>query len=308
MRVVVAGATGVIGRQAVPLLVAAGHEVVALSRNPKGKSREGVRAVAVDALDPAALGEVVRDAEPDAVVHLLTAIPGEVNPRKMDRDFALTNRLRTEGTRTLLDAAYDAGAGRFVAQGVAFAYDPAPGVAAEDAPLWQDPPKGFEATLDALKYLERQTAAADGLVLRFGHLYGPGTSWDAAGGSTARQIRARKFPVVGGGSAAFSFTHTYDAATAVVAALAHPEVKGALNVVDDDPVLARDCLPALAALLGARPPQRVPAALARLAAGAWGVAYMTQLRAASNARAKAELGWVPRYASWRAGFAAEYAG
>lgn len=304
MRVVVAGATGVIGRQAVPLLVAAGHEVVALSRGP-GKPREGVRTVAVDALDQAELGKAVRDAKPDAVVHLLTAIPAEVDPRRMERDFAVTNRLRTQGTRTLMEAAYDAGAGRFVAQGLAYAYDPAPGLADEDAPLWRNPPRPFATTMDALKSLERLTAAADGLVLRFGHLYGPGTVY-APDGSTVRRIRARKMPVVGDGTGTFSFTHTYDAATAVVAALAHPEVKGALNIVDDDPARLRDWLPTLAALLGAPAPQRIPTPLARLAAGPWGAAFMTQLRGAANTRAKRELAWTPRYASWRDGFAAEH--
>jgi nucleoside-diphosphate-sugar epimerase len=305
MRVVVAGATGVIGRQAVPLLVAAGHEVVALSRRPKESATAGVRTVAVDALDPAALGRAVREAKPDAVVHLLTAIPARLDPRRMERDFAVTNRLRTEGTRTLMGAAYDAGAGRFLAQGVAFSYDPAPGLAAEDAPLWQNPPSSFASTMDALKTLEQLTTAADGLVLRFGHLYGPGTSY-ASDGAAVRQIRARRMPVVGDGSGAFSFTHTYDAASAVVAALAAPEVKGALNIVDDDPTLLREWLPFLAALLGAPTPQKVPTVLARIAAGSWGAAFMTRLRGATNARAKAELDWAPRYASWRDGFAAEY--
>lgn len=311
MRVVVAGATGVVGRQVVPLLVAGGHEVVALSRRPRPEQgTEGVRPVAVDALDRAALGAAVREAKPDAVVHLLTAIPAEVDPRRMERDFALTNRLRTEGTRTLAQAAYDAGANRFVVQGLAYAYDPAPGLADEDAPLWRNPPKAFATTLDALRALERITADADGLVLRFGHLYGPGTV-HAPDGSTIRRIRARKMPVVGDGSSTFSFTHTHDAATAVAAALAAPDTpgaRGALNIVDDDPALLRDWLPATAALLGARAPQNVPAALARLAAGPWGAAFMTRLRGATNSRAKTALGWTPRFASWREGFAAELGG
>lgn len=311
MRVVVAGATGVIGRPLVPLLVAAGHEVVALSRHPGPAADEAsgaVHTVAVDALDPAALGAAVRAAKPDAVVHLLTAIPAEINPRRMERDFAVTNRLRTEATRTLTQAAYDAGAGRFVAQGLAYAYEPVPpgwAPALEDAPLWADPPKQWATSLAALKTLEELTFAADGLVLRFGHLYGPGTAYDVSTGSTVQQIRARKMPVVGGGTATFSFTHTDDAAASVVAALAHPDVKGALNIVDDEPALVRDWLPGLAEFLGAPKPARVPTAVARLAVGAWGAAFMTQLRGADNARAGRELGWTPQYPSWRAGFAAE---
>lgn len=311
MRVVIAGATGVVGRQVVPLLVAAGHEVVALSRRPGADTGKGaVRTVAVDALDQAALGAAVRDAKPDAVVHLLTAIPAEINPRRMERDFAVTNRLRTEATRTLIEAAYDAGAGRFLAQGLAYAYDPAPasaGPADEDAPFWRHPPKPFVTTLDALRTLERLTSAADGLVLRFGHLYGPGTAYDPAGGSTIRAIRARKMPVVGDGAATFSFTHTHDAATAVLAALAHPDAKGALNIVDDTPTPARTWLPALATLLSAPAPQRVPTLAARLAAGPWATAFLTQLRGATNTRAKSLLTWTPRYPSWRDGFTAELA-
>lgn len=317
MRVVVAGATGVIGRRLVPLLVTAGHEVVALSRDPgrdpvaadpAAGPGEGVRTVAVDALDPAALGAAVRAAKPDAVVQLLTAIPARIDPRRMERDFAVTNRLRTEGTRTLTQAAYDAGAGRFLAQGLAYAYDPVPAgwaPAREDAPFWADPPKQWATSLEALRTLERLTFGADGLVLRFGHLYGPGTAFDISTGSTVQQIRARKMPVVGNGTAVFSFTHTHDAATAVLAALAHPGVRGAVNIVDDQPALVRDWLPGLADLLGAPKPARVPTALARLAVGAWGAAFMTRLRGADNARAGRELGWTPQYASWRAGFAAE---
>ncbi|WP_433890465.1 NAD-dependent epimerase/dehydratase family protein [Streptomyces sp. CA-111067] len=307
MRVVVAGATGVIGRQLVPLLGDAGHEVVALSRKP-GPARPGVRPVAVDALDRGALGAAVRDAKPDAVVHLLTAIPAQIDPRKVGRDFAVTNRLRTEATRTLMEAAYDAGAGRFIVQGLAYAYDPAggPGAADEDEPFWAKPPKPWAGTLDALKTLERLTADADGLVLRFGHLYGPGTAFDRDG-STIGQIKARKMPVVGDGSGMFSFTHTQDAALAVLAAIGRPEVRGALNIVDDEPAALGEWLPVVAELVGAPGPQRVPVAMARLAAGAWGAAFMTRLRAASNTRARTDLAWSPRYPSWRTGFAAELA-
>ncbi|SEO48729.1 NAD-dependent epimerase/dehydratase family protein [Actinacidiphila rubida] len=303
MRVVVAGATGVIGRQVVPLLVEGGHEVVALSRAPK--AGRGVRGVAVDALDAAALGKAVREAMPDAVLHLLTAIPWQINPRKLERDFAVTNRLRTEATRTLAQAARDAGAGRFVVQGLAYGYDPAPGLADEDAPLWRNPPKEFAKALDALRTLERiTTEEAGGLVLRFGHLYGPGTVF-AADGSSAAAVRARKLPVAGDGGSTFSFTHTRDAADALVAALTRPQVRGVLNVVDDDPARLDAWLPALAEMLGAPKPRQVPAFLARLAAGSWGAAYLTRLRGAANSRAKQSLGWAPAHPSWRAGLAAE---
>lgn len=301
MRVVVAGATGVVGRKVVPLLTAAGHEVVALSRRPGPERAAGVRTLAVDALDQAALGAAVRQTRPDAVVHLLTAIPARIDPRKMERDFALTNRLRTESARTLAQAA---GGARFVAQGLAYAYDPAPGTADEDAPFWRRPPKPWATSLAAVRELEQITAETGGLVLRFGHLYGPGTAF-GRDGSSIEQIAARKMPVVGDGSGTFSFTHTRDAAGAVVAALAHPGVTGALNIVDDEPALLRDWLPGVAAMIGAPVPQKVPTVLARLAAGAWGVAYMTELRGADNSRAKRVLGWTPRYPTWRDGFAAE---
>ncbi|MBO2451679.1 NAD(P)-dependent oxidoreductase [Actinomadura barringtoniae] len=317
MRVLVAGATGVVGRQLVPLLTATGHEVIALSRG--GRRQEdpaaGVETVTADALDREALEAAVQKARPDAVVHLLTAIPAELDPRKMEEQFALTNRLRTEGTRNLIAAAQAAGATRIITQGLAYAYDPDGGVgshsagaANEDAPFWNEPPKQWRTSLEALKDLERQTAEAGGLVLRFGHLYGPGTAF-AADGSTIRQIKAHKMPIVGKGSATFSFTHTHDAATAVVAALTRTSgagpVTGALNIVDDEPVLLRDWLPAVAEMAGAKKPGKAPAALARLAVGGWGVAFMTRLRGADNARARLELNWRPRYGSWREGFAAE---
>ena len=301
MRVLVAGATGVVGRALVPLLTSVGHDVISLSRTP------GPGRVAADALDRAALHQAVREAAPDAVVNMLTAIPAELDPRHLARDFALTNRLRTEGTRNLYEAAHDAGATRIVAQGLAYAYDPAgDGPADEDAPLWRRPPKQFVPVLDALKELEARTAAAGGTVLRLGHLYGPGTVY-AADGSFVRQVAAGKVPLVGGGHAVFSFTHVHDAATAVTAALDKP-AGGQLNIVDDTPVRMNEWLPELAHLLDAPRPKKAPAALARLAVGGWGVAFMNELRGADNARAALSLDWRPRYASWREGFAAELTG
>lgn len=304
MRVLVAGATGVIGRQILPLLSAVGHDVIALSRpgdRALALQRSGVQVAAADALDPTALSRAMRDTAPDAVVNMLTAIPGTINPRKMARDFAATNRLRTEGTRNLVHAAQEVGVGRIISQGLAYAYQPGAGPAAEDTPLWQHPPKQFAPVLDALIELERLTTEADGLVLRFGHLYGPGSIF-AADGSLVRQVKAGKMPIVGEGAAVFSFTHAHDAATAVAAAL-DKKTDGFLNVVDDTPAPLHEWLPALAKTLGAPAPKQVPAALARLAVGSWGVAYMNELRGADNTRARLQLDWRPRYASYVDGFA-----
>ena len=190
--------------------------------------------VIADALDRPALDRAVRQAAPEAIVNLLTAIPAELNPKRLAQDFALTNRLRTEGTRNLLAAAQAVGATRLITEGIAYAYEPAgAGLATEDAPFWQQPPAQFAPVLAALRELEARTAAAGGLVLRFGHLYGPGSIY-AADGSFIRQVRAGKVPLVGGGTATFSFTHAQDAATAIVAALDKGRA-GALNIVDDEP-------------------------------------------------------------------------
>lgn len=308
MRVFVAGATGVIGRQLVPLLVEVGHEVVALSRSDRRRQDvPGVEFVTADALDRAAVAEAVAAARPDAVVHLLTAIPADLNLREIAKDFELTNRLRTEGTRNLVDAARDAGARRIITQGVAFLYEPGgAAVKDEDAPLWTDCPASFRPVVDALVELERHTAAAGGLVLRYGHLYGPDTGF-APGGRFAKQIDAGTMPIVDDGGSVFSFTHTHDAATAVAAALDKP-VTGALNVVDDTPVPIREWLPEVAGMVGAPEPPRVTADQVRDAVGEWGVAYMTRLAGADNARARLQLDWRPRYRSWREGFAAELTG
>ena len=303
MRVLVAGATGVIGRQLVPLLRGAGHEPIALARSTSRAAELDVPVVVADALDGSALRAAVGDAAPDVVVHLLTAIPAEVNPRHMSSDFATTTRLRTEGTRNLIDAA---GGARLISQSIAFGYEPAVGLADEDAPWWSSPPKQFAAPLAGVRELEQQTAAAGGLSLRFGHLYGPGSAF-AADGTFTDQVRARKFPVVGDGGAVFSFTHARDAASAVVAAVDKPAT-GALNIVDDDPAAVHTWLPELARLLGARAPSRVPALLARPVAGGWGVAFLTRLRGADNARARLALDWRPGTSSWREGFATELGG
>jgi nucleoside-diphosphate-sugar epimerase len=307
MRVFVAGATGVIGRQLTPLLAAVGHEVFALTRSPAQVSAVqalGARAVIGDLLDRDSVARAMQTVRPTAVVHMATAIPRAVDPRHLAADFTTTNRLRTEGTRHLVAAGADLGVRRFVAQGLAYAYDPdGPAPATEDQPLWREPPRQFAPVLAALRELEDVAVGAGGLVLRLGHLYGPGSSF-AQDGSFAAGVRAGKVPLVGGGTAVFSFTHAADAATAVVAALGRGAT-GVLNVVDDDPTPMHTWLPEYARALHARSPRAVPAVLARLLVGDWGVAFTTRLRGADNARAKAALDWRPRYASWRTGLAGE---
>ena len=309
MRVFVAGASGVLGRALLPELTAAGHDVTGLVRSSEGAAT--VRALGgqveqADALDRSAVTRAMHRSAPDAVVHLLTAIPAQIDPKHMERDFASTNRLRTDGTRILLDAAAEVGVRRVVSQGMAWVYDPdGIGLADEDRPFWHRLPAQFAANVVALQDLEERTRRANGLVLRIGHLYGRGSIY-AADGSFTHQVRRGEIPLVGGGTSVFSFTHAHDAATAITAALPS-SIRGALNIVDDDPAPMSEWLPVLADLVGARPPRKVPRLMARMAAGSWGVTYMTRLRGATNARARADLGWRPAYASWRDGFAAELA-
>ena len=310
MRVLVAGASGAIGRQLVPLLLSAGHDVTGLSRSGDevagGAGSGSARMVAVDALDRAAVTEVVANVAPEAVVNMLTAIPAELNPRHLAAEFEATNRLRTEGTRNLLEAADRVGVRRMIAQGLAYAYDPAgPGLADEEEPLWEDPPRQFAPVMRALATMEGAVRAAGGLVLRLGHLYGPGTIY-APDGSFVRSVRAGKVPLVGGGHSVFSFSHVYDVATAILAAL-EKDVVGALNVVDDDPAPIREWLPTLVRLSAAPRPKSIPTFLARLAVGGWGTAFMTELRGADNARAQLALDWRPRFPSWRGGFEQSFA-
>lgn len=306
MRVFVAGASGVLGKSLLPLLRAAGHEATGTTRREERVEAiraAGAEAVVCDALDAEALRGAVVAAAPDAVVHALTALPARIVPR---RDYlAATNRLRTEGTRNLLAAAQAAGARRIVAESVAFLYR-AEGswVKDEAAPPFLDAPGIFRAGAEATVELERRVLGAEGIegvVLRMGWLYGPGTYY-ASDGSQAADVRRRRAPVVGAGTGVFSFLHVDDAAAAVVAALERG-APGAYNVVDDEPAPMREWLPAYAEALGAKPPRRVPAWLARLIAGRAAVQMLTELRGASNAKAKQELGWEPAHPSWRQGFA-----
>jgi nucleoside-diphosphate-sugar epimerase len=304
MRVLVAGASGAIGRQLLPLLGAVGHETIALVHRTPVEVDNG-HVVTADALDRDALVTAVSEFEPEVVVNLLTAIPHSPNPRKFEQEFAKTNRLRTEGTANLAVAT---GGVRMISESVAFAYAPQPGLIADESkPLWQRGPKPFRLAVAALEELERITAETGGVALRFGHLVGPGTGF-AADGMVITAVRGGKLPIVGDGSGTFSFVHTHDAATAIVAALERPEVRGVLNVVDDEPAAVRDWLPALARLIGAPKPRRIPAWLARLAAGSWGAAFLNGLAGATNARAKAELDWRPRYTRVQEAWVAELGG
>ena len=310
MRVFVAGATGAIGKQLLPRLIAAGHEVRGMTRSASKKAMlEDLGAVPVvaDALDPDQVATAVGRATPDVIVHQLTAIGG-VDMRHFDRDFALTNRLRTDGTDHLLSAGQAAGVRRFVAQGVSsFGMYMRTGgpVKSEEDPLDPTPVREMRETLAAIRHLEEAVLSAqwtEGIVLRYGAFYGPGTSM-APGGEQLELVRQRKFPLVGDGGGVWSFIHVADAADATVAAIEHGH-RGVYNVVDDDPAPVAEWLPAVASELGAKKPMHVPRFVGRLFAGEAGVVMMTEIRGASNAKAKRELAWSPAHPSWRQGFAA----
>jgi nucleoside-diphosphate-sugar epimerase len=308
MRVFVAGATGAIGKQLVPRLVAAGHEVHGMTRSASNKAmldELGAVPVVADALDPQRVAEAVGAAGPDVIVHQLTAI-GAVDTRHMERDFALTNRLRTEGTDHLLAAGKAVGVRRFVAQSNAIVYGrTGAAVQSEEGAFDPSPASTMRANQEAIRHLEAAVVGAgwtEGIALRYGWFYGPGTGI-APGGEVPELIRTRKFPLVGDGGAVWSFIHVADAAEATVAAIEHGR-RGVYNVVDDDPAPVAEWLPTLAEQLGAKKPMRVPRLVGRLVAGEAGVVMMTELRGASNAKAKRELGWRPAHPSWRQGLAA----
>jgi 2-alkyl-3-oxoalkanoate reductase len=305
MRVFLAGATGAIGRRLVPLLIADGHHVTGMTRSPEKAEQlrmAGVEPVVADALDGAAVEAAVRGARAEAVIHQLTALPQRIDPRKIERDFVLNDRLRSEGTRLLVAAAKAAGAKRIVAQSIAFAYAPGPvgTLHGESDPLFLDAPRSFKRSMHALVDLESAVLEANGIVLRYGYFYGPGSAISSSG-STVGDIARRRLPIVGRGTGVWSFVHIDDAARATVAALTH-DGPGVYNIVDDDPAPVREWIPALAAAVNAPKPLRVPASLARLAAGEYGVLVMVRGQGASNALAKRELGWQPTYSSWREGF------
>jgi nucleoside-diphosphate-sugar epimerase len=304
MRVMVVGASGAIGSRLVPQLADRGHEVIGTFRSPgrAGQVRAlGAQPVQLDLLDPAAVRRAVLEARPGAIIHQATALAGGGFSRKLDRSFAQTNRLRTEGTDALLAAAHEAGVPRFIAQSFApYRYAREGGMVKTEAdPLDPAPPAGAQATNAAMAYLDRVVTEAGGIALRYGGFYGN------PGDQLVRAVRKRQFPVIGHGEGVTSWIHLDDAATATVLALEHGGT-GLYNVVDDEPAPARDWLPVLADALGAKPPRHVPAWVVRLILGQDAVLSATQSRGASNARARRELGWALRYPSWRQGFAAAF--
>ena len=307
MKVFLAGASGAIGRRLVPQLIEAGHQVTAITRSKEKLSELsdlGAEPVLCDVFDAGRLGSVVAQAEPDAVINQLTDLPQSLNPRKLGEYYAANNRVRREGTRNLLDAARGAGVRRFLVQGAAYWYAQTGGpVKTEEAPLYLEAPAPIGPAVETIKEVEDAVLSADGIegiVLRYGMFYGPGT-WYAKDGDIGRQVRKRRYPMIGHGEGTYSFIHVDDAASATVAALERAR-PGVYNVVDDDPATAAEWMLVYAEVLGAKRPPRVPAFVARLIAGDAIVKWSLGLRGASNERIKRELGWHPRYESWRRGF------
>jgi len=308
MKMFVAGASGAVGRRLVPLLVAHGHEVVAMTRT---RAKAGLLAglgatpVVVDGLDRDAVIAAVTRAEPEVVIHQMTSLAAAKNLRRFDRVFALTNRLRTEGTEHLVEAARQAGARRLVAQSFGnWNYERRGGMEkTEDDPLDPSPPRSMRRSLAAIVRLESVVVGAtdlEGIALRYGNLYGPGTS-TALEGPFTEAVRRRRLPIIGDGAGVWSFVHVDDAASATLAAVERG-TPGIYNVADDAPARTSLWLPELARILGAKPPRHVPAWLGRLAAGEAVVSMFTRTRGASNAKAKHELGWRLQYPTWRDGF------
>jgi nucleoside-diphosphate-sugar epimerase len=307
MKVFVAGATGAIGRQLVPRLVDAGHEVHGMTRHASKQQllRDmGAEPVVADALDADQVAQAVARAHPEVIVHELTAI-GPMDLRHFDRAFATTNRLRTEGTDHLLSAGEAVGVERFVAQSFFAAYERTGGsVKSEEDSFGPDPAREMRETVAAIRHVEEAVLAAtwtEGIVLRYGGFYGPGTSL-GPGGEQTEAVRRRRFPLMGKGSGVWSFIHIADAAEATVAAVEHGR-RGVYNIVDDEPAPIAEWLPVLARTLGAKQPMHLPRFVGRLLTGEVGDVMMTELRGASNAKAKRELGWTPSHSSWRDGFA-----
>ena len=304
MRVLVVGATGVIGRQLVPQLIAAGHQVSGTTRSPAKLDdlrAAGADPLVVDGLDAAAVGEAVAKSEPEVIVHEMTSIPAKISLRKFDQGFATTNALRTVGVDHLLAAATVQGVRRVIVQSYAGWPNARSGgpVKAESDPLDTDPPASQRASLAAIQHLERAVTSAplEGLALRYGSLYGPGAS-----DILVSMLKRRQVPMIGNGAGIWSFLHVTDAAGATVAAV-QGGPPGVYNVVDDEPAAVAEWLPVAARAAGASPPLHVPAWLGRLAAGPAGLSMMTEIRGSSNAKAKQDLGWQLVWPSWRQGFA-----
>lgn len=307
MKVLVAGSQGAIGRPLVAALLAAGHEVVGTTRREDRAAvlrAAGAQAVVCDLLEPGRARALVAETAPEVVIDQLTSLPRDFDPRRKDL-YDANDRIRREGSGALIAAAAELGVRRYLLQSIAFLYAPQGGmVKDEGAPSWDDAPPPFARAVTVMRTNEEAVLAApfDGVVLRYGFFYGPGTYY-ASDGATAQQVRSRRFPIIGKGKGTFSYVHVADAAAATVAAVERG-APGIYNVVDDDPAPLREWLPVLAEALGARRPLRVPAWLARRVAGPYPVALATMLRGASNAKAKRELRWGPRVPTWREGFRA----
>ena len=308
MRVLLAGATGALGRRLLPKLIAAGHDVVGTTRSAEklaALEAAGAQGVVMDGLDRDSVGQAVAGAEPEVVIHQMTALSAMGSLKKFDQEFAETNRLRTTGTDHLLAASRAAGVKRFIAQSYTGWPNERTGdrIKDETSPLDPTPTAVSARTVDAIRYLEETVTSAtdmEGLVLRYGSFYGPGTGL-ANGGALLKMVAKRRLPVVGGGAGVWSFCHIDDAASATVAAVTRG-APGVYNIVDDEPSEVAAWLPYLAKAIGARPPMRLPAWLAKPMIGEHGISMMTQVRGSSNAKAKAELGWSLMYPSWRDGF------
>lgn len=308
MRVFLAGATGAIGQRLLPLLVTAGHTVTGTTRSRERAESirvAGATAAVLNALDAGEVLEAVRQAKPEVLIHQLTAIPVSFNLRRFDREFAMTNRLRTEGTDHLLRAAPAAGCRRFIAQSYAgWPYARTGGwIKAEEDPLLDSPEPALGSSLEAIRRLESAVLderTVEGFVMRYGTFYGPGTSL-GKGGPLLEDIRRRRLPIVGTGAGRWSFVHIDDAASATLTGV-EGAVPGVYNVVDDEPAPVSEWLPYLAGVLGAKPPRRIPTWLGRLAIGPHGVAMMTEQRGASNRKARSLLHWQLKWPSWREGF------
>jgi nucleoside-diphosphate-sugar epimerase len=314
MRIFVAGATGAVGGRLLPMLVRSGHEVTGTTRSKHKVGQieaTGASAAVMDGLDADSVTCAVREARPDVIVHEMTGLASSADVRKFEETFAVTNALRTTGADNLLAAAREAGVRRFVAQSYAGWPYARTGscIKTEEGELDPEPPAAMRTTLDAIRHLEDRVLhepGIDGIVLRYGGFYGPGTS-AGMGGALIEEVRRRRFPIVGAGTGVWSFVHTDDAASATLAAIERGR-PGIYNIVDDEPAPVFEWLPALAEAVGAKPPMRIPVWIGRVAAGPHVVAMMTEIRGASNAKAKRELGWTPAHPSWREGFREAFAG
>jgi 2-alkyl-3-oxoalkanoate reductase len=309
MRIFVAGATGAVGRALIPALLSAGHAVTGMTRSPEKTDalrRAGAEPVVADGLNPRAVRAAVIAARPEVIIDQMTDLASVTDLRHFDRAFANTNRLRTEGTDHLLVAAREAEVKRFIAQsfcGWTLSRDEG-AVKTETDALDPEPPRELAGTLDALRYVEQivtKSIHPEGIVLRYGSFYGPATGMLSH--VMIDQLRHRRVPLIGTGAGRWSFVHVDDAASAAVAAIEHGKPGQIYDIVDDEPAQVSEWLPALAGILGAKPPFHIPAWVGRLLAGEHLVAMMTEVKAASNARAKQELGWQPAHPSWRRGFA-----